>query len=337
MEVHHDHIKLTTSEIGCLWSTYMESTAIRCFYQHFQQHLKDPDITLIIGDILTFINEVVSTIKDILTDENIPVPKGFSGADVDLSAPALYTDPYALSFLYRGSQIIILHYTNVLTKVTRNDIYKFYEKSLFTETKLHKKSVDLMSAKGFMDRPPKMEYPTSINFADHNKSLIKSLLGDKRPLNTIEIGELFLAVERNAIGLILIMGLVQVAKDKEIKQYLLDGKKLAEKQLGTYQKLLKENDDFMGFPITLEVTNSTITPFSEKLILFFISSSNGSSIDGLGHALSITRRKDLGVIWSSYITEIMKYMDVGGKIMIERGWMEQPPQPVDRKKQFYKT
>ena len=76
------------------------------------------------------------------------------------------------------------------------------------------------------------------------------------------------------MGLILLMGLIQVTKDKEIKDYLLAGKKLAQSQLDTFDNLLKENDNYIGFPITMEVTNSTVSPFSEKLILFIISDPN---------------------------------------------------------------
>ncbi|WP_350268752.1 DUF3231 family protein [Neobacillus mesonae] len=163
-----------------------------------------------------------------------------------------------------------------------------------------------------------------------------NLLGDKRPLNTLEIGEVYGCIERNAIGLILLMGLIQVTKDKEIKDYFLKGKKLAEKQIHTFNKLIRENDNFIGFPLNLEVTNSTTSPFSEKLMLFFICSSNQIAISTLGYALSITMRKDLAAQWSLIMAEIMGFGGDGIKILVERGWMEKPPQPIDRN-EFYKS
>lgn len=193
-----------------------------------------------------------------------------------------------------------------------------------------------MLFKGLNDRPPKMEYPTSVEFVQHNPSLINTWLGDKRPLNTLEIGELFAGIERNAIGLILLMGLIQVTKDKEIKNYLLKGKKLCENQLESFDRLLKENDNFIGFPTTMEVTNSIVSPFSERLIMFFIGSTNQVGVSTLGNALSITMRKDLATTWSLFIVDVMKYGGEGFKILVERGWMEQPPQPIDRK-EFYKS
>lgn len=336
MENNHNHIKLTTSEIGSLWSTYIENTAVRCFYKHFLQHLEDTEIKTIIEEVLILVEKVIGKIKKIFEEENIPIPLGFSDKDVDLLAPALYTDSFALSFVYRGGQVIMAFYATVLTKVTRSDIYQFFSKCLYHETELHKKALDIMLLKGLNDRPPKMEYPTTVEFVQHNPSLINTWLGEKRPLNTLEIGELFAGIERNAIGLILLMGLIQVTKDKEIKDYLLKGKKLCEKQLETFDKMLRENENFIGFPMALEVTNSTISPFSEKLILFFIGTSNQVGLSTLGYALSITMRKDLGAVWSLYIAEVMKYGGEGLKILVERGWMEQPPQPIDRKK-LYKS
>lgn len=336
MENNHKQIKLTTSEIGCLWSTYLENTAVRCFYKHFLQHLQDHDIKSITEEVLTLVEKIIEKIKTIFEEENIPIPQGFSDHDVDLSAPALYTDSFALSFLYRGGQVIVPFYSAALTKVSRIDIYLFFTKCLYHETELHKKALELMQSKGFYDRPPKIEYPTSVEFVQHNPSLINTWLGDKRPLNTLEIGELYAAIERNAIGLMLLMGLIQVTKDKQIKDYLLKGKNICENQLESFAKLLKENDNFTGFPTTLEVTNSTVSPFSERLILFFIGSSNQVGVSTLGYALSITMRKDLAAIWSFFIADVMKYGGEGLNILVERGWMESPPHPIDRKG-FYKS
>lgn len=338
MEVENNHvdIKLTTAEIATLWRTYIQNTAVRCFYKYFLQYLQDEEIKSIIKKAVVLVETIIRKTETIFEKENFPIPEGFSDKDIDLTAPALYTDLFALSFLYRGGQVIIPHYSNTLSRVTRIDIYNFLAECLNSETELHKEALNLMLSKGLNDRPPKMEYPKNVEFIKDNPSLINTWLGDKRPLNTLEITELFIEIERNAIGLILLMGLIQVTKDKEIKNYLLKGKKLAERQVDTFDKLLKENDHFTGFPITMEVTNSTISPFSERLILFIIATSNQIAISALGDALSVSMRKDLATQYILIIAEVMKYGDEGLKLLIERGWLEQPPQPIDRN-EFYKS
>ncbi|MGM7722087.1 DUF3231 family protein [Metabacillus sp. Hm71] len=336
MENNHEHIKLTTAEISTLWKTYIQNTAVRCFYKHFLQHLQDKEIKAIVEEVMALVETVIKKIVTIFEEENFPIPKGFSDKDIDLSAPALYTDLFALSFVYRGGQVIIPHYANVLQRVTRIDLYNLFSECLYSETELHKKALNLLLSKGLNDRPPNMEYPKNVEFIQHQPSLINTWLGEKRPLNTLEITELFIEIERNAIGIILLMGLIQVTKDKEIKGYLLKGKKLAEKQVDTFDKLLKENDHFVGFPITMEVTNSIISPFSERLILFIISTSNQIAVSALADALSVSMRKDVAAHYFLIIGEVMKYGDEGLKLLIERGWMEQPPQPIDRN-EFYKS
>ncbi|MDQ0258066.1 hypothetical protein J2S74_005530 [Evansella vedderi] len=310
--------------------------SVRCFYKHFLQYLQDEEIKSIIEEVVVIVETIIGKIETIFEKENFPIPKGFSDKDVDLSAPALYTDSFALSFVYRGGQVIIPHYANVLQRVTRIDIYEFFSECQYSETELHKKALTLMLSKGLMDRPPNMEYPKDVEFIQHQSSLVNTWLGEKRPLNTLEITELFIEIERNAIGIILLMGLIQVTKDKEIKDYFLKGKKLAEKQIDTFDKLLKENDHFIGSPVPMEVTNSTISPFSERLILFTIVNANQVAIAALGDALSISMRKDLAAHYSLIVAEVMKYGDEGLKLLIERGWMEQPPQPIDRN-EFYKS
>lgn len=334
--MEESNIKLTSAEISTLWKTYIQNTAVRCFYKHFLQYLQDVEIKEIIKEVVVFVETVISKLELIFQKENFPVPIGFSEKDTDLSAPALYSDLFALSFVYRSGQVIMPHYSNVLTKVIRLDIYSFFSECLSSEMEIHKKALSLMLSKGLMDKPPKMEYPTSVEFTQHEPTLINTWLGERRPLNCLEMAELFQDIERNAVGLVLLIGLIQVTRDKEIKEYLLKGKNLAENQIETFDRFLKENDNFIGFPMTMEVTNSTISPFSERLILFIIASANQIAISTLGDGLSVSMRKDVGASYFLFLTEVMKYGDEGLKLMIKRGWFEQPPQPIDRN-QFYKS
>lgn len=328
------NIKMTTTDIAALWKTYIQSTAVRCFHKHFLQHLQDVEIKPIVEEAKGLADTVIKKIESIFEKENFPIPKGFSDKDIDLSAPALFTDLFALSFVYRGGQVKMPHYTNVLSKVSRLDIMEFFKECLYSETELHMKASALMLSKGLYDRPPKMEYPTHVEFVQHEPTLINAWFGEKRPLNCLEMAELFQDIERNAIGLTLLKGLIQVIKDKEIKEYLLKGKKLAQNQIDAFNKLLRENDNYGVAPSPVEVTNSTFSPFSEKLILFFISSANSIAISTLGDALSVSLRKDVAANYSLFLMEVMKYGDEGLKLMVKRGWLEQPPQPIDRR-EFY--
>jgi hypothetical protein len=327
-------IRLTSAEIAALWTTFIECSATNCFYKHFLQHLKDNEIKPLVEEALFLNEEYMSKIKKIFTDEDFPIPIGFSDNDINFNAPALYTDLFSLSFVYRGGQMITSYYATILGKVARDDIYAIFNECLNKTTKLYKKSLDVMLGKGVYDRPPYMEYPKEVVFIQHQPSLLNTWFGEGRPLNALELGELFFAIERNSIGLILLIGLIQVSKDKEIKEYFLKGKKLSEKQIETFNKILKNNESFPTFPVTMEVTDSTISPFSDRLMMFFINSSNQIGLSTLGYAISVSMRKDLAIQYSLFMAEIMQYGNDGLNILIKRGWMEQPPQTIDRKNMY---
>ncbi|AGK55862.1 DUF3231 family protein [Bacillus sp. 1NLA3E] len=324
------NIQLTTPEIAALWTTYIQNSATICFYIHFLHHLQDLEIKPIVEEALHLNRAYIKQIETIFIEDDFPIPKGFSDKDIDLTAPPLYTDLFDLSFVYRVGQMSVPNYSTILTKVARSDVFQFFEDSLKSSTELYKRSLNLMLSKGVYDRPPKIPYPNKVEYMKKQQSLLSIWFGDKRPLNTAELSEIFYTIERNYIGVLLLMGLIQVMRDEEIKQYLIKGKKLSEKQIDIFNKILRDEEHLGNIPVSLEVTNSTTSPFSNRLILFLITSTSGTGIYLLAYAMSNSMRKDLVAHYSLLIPEIMKYGGEGLEIMIKRGWMEQPPQQTDR-------
>jgi hypothetical protein len=49
-----------------------------------------------------------------------------------------------------------------------------------------------------------------------------------------------------------------------------------------------------------------------------------------GRSFSLSPRRDLGAIYVRLSAEIALFSEDGANIMIENGWMEQPPQATDR-------
>jgi phosphopantothenoylcysteine synthetase/decarboxylase len=68
---------------------------------------------------------------------------------------------------------------------------------------------------------------------------------------------------------------------------------LSEKQINIFNTILKKEDLLEISPVTMEVTNSTTSPFSDKLITFLISTTTATSISLLAYAMSVSMRKDL--------------------------------------------
>ncbi|WNF35110.1 DUF3231 family protein [Bacillaceae bacterium IKA-2] len=77
-------------------------------------------------------------------------------------------------------------------------------------------------------------------------------------------------------------------------------------------------------------TASTITPYSEKLMMFHTATLNSVGIGHYGRSLGLSPRRDLGANYLRLSAEIALYAEDGTNIMIDNGWLEQPPQATDR-------
>lgn len=324
------NIRLTSPEIAALWTAYIQNSATICFYKHFLQHITDSEIEKVVKQALAMELKHNSEMEKIFTEENFPIPNGFTDQDVNLSAPALYTDLFALSFTYRVGQMIVPFYASVLTKIARSDVLALFSDCLNDSTKNYKQALHIMLEKGIYDRPPKFPYPKAVEYVQEQQTIFNTLLGNKRPLNALELGEIFYVIERNYIGIVLLIGLIQVMQDKEIKDYLEKGKKLAEKQVGVFNKVLIKENHLGNIPISMEVTDSTVSPFSDKLILFLITTTSSTGLNMLAYAMSTSLRKDIAMYYSTIMLDVAKYGEDGLEILIERGWMEQPPQSMNR-------
>ncbi|MFC0270839.1 DUF3231 family protein [Metabacillus herbersteinensis] len=323
-------IKLSSTEIASLWSTYIFDSASICFFKHFLQHLKDEEVVSIVNEALKLSQTNMNYIENIFAKEQFPIPQGFSDGDVNLSAPALFDDLYALSFVYGMSRIGLFNYGIFTSNVARDDVLELFSQILVSTNGLYKTAVRCMLSKGIYDRPPKIPYPNKVEFVE-KQSFLTGWFGERRPINSLELTEIFFNIERNYFGVLLLYGLIQVVEDKEVKEYLKRGKDLANKQIEYLNNLLKEEDLLGTVPVEMEVTDSKVSPFTEKLIMFLITSLNATSFTYFGHALSVTMRRDLAANYSKLLTEVMAYSEDGVNIMIDRGWMEKPPGAIERK------
>ncbi|MTH55773.1 DUF3231 family protein [Bacillus mangrovi] len=324
----HHNINLTTPEISALWTAYMQETATLCFFKHFLIHMEDEEIGPIVKEAHDLSVSSLQQITAIFEKENFPVPIGFGDEDVNEEAPALFTDLYALSFVYRVSQLSMMGEAYSFVTVARKDLLDFFMHAKEASGVLYRKAVDLMLSKGIYDRPPKIPYPAKPDFVQKDSFLNGWL--KERAMNAFELGEAFFIIERNYIGLIHLIGLIQTCRDHEVKEYFIRGQKLAQKQIDTFNELLKKEGHMGTLPVSMELTDSKVNPFSDKLNLFMITSSSTTAIWLLGRALSTSSRRDIGTKYLLLMKDILLFAEEGAKLMIDRGWLEQPPQAQRR-------
>lgn len=321
--------RLSSAELGGLWATYIQESMTVCLVTYFIHHNQDEEIKKILQMAYEISEGHVRQIAAIFNDEGIPIPDGFSEKDLDLTAPPLFYDLFGLSFVYCMSRLGMINTGFITANVARKDVMDFFVTMIKETSELYQKSTTLMLSKGIYDRPPKIPYPKQVEYV--KKKLYIKGFGDKRSLNSIELTEIFFNTERNYFSILLCMGLLQVVKDKEIHTYIKDGKAISEKQIRVFNNILMKEELLGNVPLAMEVTDSTVSPFSDRLIVTLFHSLNAIDITLLGHALSLSMRSDLAAHYQKFILEIMLYAGAGFNIMVERGWAQQPPQSVNRK------
>jgi hypothetical protein len=331
LKVEHQ-ANLTASELSWIWTTYQGNTMAICVLRHFLANIEDPAI----GEVLDFALEIsekyVLETSQVFESANYPLPQAFSEKDVNKDAPRLFSDVFYLQYVEDMGKFGIESYGMALATVSRKDIYELYTAAMTQTIQLRDKAVTLLQEKGLYHRDTGLPTPGQIDFVD-KKSFLTGFFGERRPLLGMEISNLWYASVRNGLGQAVIQGFSQVAKTKEVREYFIRGRNIAGKRLETLGTVLDKNYLSRGtFNLTGEVTESTVPPFSDKLMMFHIAALSTSAIGQYGVAMASSPRHDLGVMYAGFTAEIAKYANDGAQIMINHRWMEQPPKAADRKK-----
>ncbi|WP_036720042.1 DUF3231 family protein [Paenibacillus harenae] len=329
-QVKSTNIELSCTEIGGLWGVYMQESMTVCFLTYILHHLQDGQIVPVAKEALKISQERIDKIKKFFLAENFPIPAGFSEGDVNLAAPPLFHDTFALSFIYMMNRLGMINFAFTASNNVRLDVLDFFNECIHTSTEMFGKAVRMMLEKGIYDRPPKMNYPNKIEYVE-KVSFLDGIFGMKRPLNAIELSEIFFNIERNYFSIIIMLGFAQVMEDKKLKDVVIRGKKISEQQIELFNNLLMQEDLLGTVTVSMEVTASTVSPFSDKLIMSMINILNSVDILLISHALSLSMRADLTVHYTKIIAEVMSYAKDTYNIVVERKWLEQPPLTTNRK------
>ncbi|MGJ7919886.1 DUF3231 family protein [Neobacillus sp. LXY-4] len=321
--------RLSSGEIANLWSQYMSDTMSICVLKHSIEVAQDKDIKEILIFALNIAESQIIKIKDFLRHENYPIPEGFTSKDVNLTAPPLFTDTFMLVYIYVMTLLGMTGYAGAVSTSIRADQMSYFIHCNKQAMELFERTVTLMLQKGIYSRPPKINPPSQIDFV-HNQSYLTGWFGKKRPLNAVEISGICYNIQKTIAKVVLELGFAQVCQTKELQEYFNRGKNICKRQVGTLSTILT-NEDLISPPSWVsEVTNSTIPPFSDKLMLFHIVQIISAAIGFYSAALSVSQRRDLVLTYTALIAEIGLYAEDGIQLLIKNGWMEQPPLAENR-------
>lgn len=328
------NLRLTSSEIAVVWSSYQNNSFSICILKYFLANANDPEIKSILQFALDISIKNFNFCKEILHNDNQPMPIGFTDEDVSPNAPRLFSDSFYLYYIKNMSKVGLSIYGVALATSAHSDVRSFLSQAIQTSTDLYNKTAETLLAKGLFIRPPYVTTPDSVDFVDEKSYLggILNLANNNRPLNVIEITHIGANVETNSLGKALMAGFAQVAKSKKVRNYCSKGKEIATKHVQVFTTMLTEDDLPSPMPWDLEVTDSTVAPFSDKLIMFHTSLIIASSISNYATASAASLRTDIATSYVRLTAESAQFAKSGLDIMIKNSWLEQPPQVPNHKK-----
>lgn len=321
--------QLTSSEMAVLWNTYMENSMADCMILHFSKINEDVSIDPLLETAKKNANFALSELKQLFMKENIPVPIGFSESDINLQAPRLFSDMFALKYLKYMSAIATATYSVALELSAKMEIRKFFTEMVHRSTAHFNEASDLMLDKGILIRAPIIPTPEKAEFVK-KESFLSGVLGEHRPLTAIEISHIGKNLETNTVGRTFILGFSQVAQSPKVRQYMIRGKDIAKKHESIFREILLNDDIPLPSAWDSTISQSNVAPFSDKLLMFQINLLNATGVANYGAAIAGSLRKDLGVHYSRLMTEVIQYAEDGVKLMIENSWLEQPPSVPNR-------
>jgi hypothetical protein len=324
-------IRLTAPEISSLWTQYMFDSMSICFIKYALEHLEDQDIIGIYEQSLEFSERHVQHVKEFFKGDGFPIPRGFTEDDVNIHAPRLFQDPFYLYYMY----IMILQgltgYALSVGTSIRADLRNYFI-TCNTETMvLFERTIDTMLTKGIYARPPIISPAESVDFVKQ-QSFLTGWFGDRRPLTGLEIGDITFNMNKMHLHVALKVGFSQVAASPKVRKFINRGTEISNKHIAAFEKIFREEK--LNSPISWQshVTSSTTAPFSDKWMMYQIQLSNQVTVALYGTALSVTSRRDIAEKYIMLTSELLRFAEDGANLMIENGWLEEPPKSSDRRK-----
>ncbi|MGG1679677.1 DUF3231 family protein [Neobacillus sp. NRS-1170] len=328
-----EHItKLTAAEVAQIWSAYMNVSMSKCLFTYFLEIVEDSEIRLVINHGLELAETHLAKLSAFFQKEGYPIPCSFTvEEDVNVAAPRLFSDSFMLHLIHNMGVMALSFYAIAKTFAVRSDLDEYFAQCVRELTEFDTNSKNLLLSKGLYIRSPYLIPSNEVHFVK-SPNFMSGLLGNKRPLTAIEITNLFANLHKNALGHSIMMAWSQVAQSKEIKHFMVRGKEIAFKHTKVFDSVLEE--DHLPVPISFdtEVTDSKAAPFSEKMMMFMATSLTALSIGFYGTSMATCTRKDLALDYVRLSAEIASFAEDGAKIMIDNGWLEEPPLAVDRDK-----
>ncbi|MFD1040461.1 DUF3231 family protein [Virgibacillus byunsanensis] len=315
---------LNTSEVTSLFNSYLGNSMAVGVTTYFIKTAEDPQVISVLETALDVAIFNTQEAKKLLNQFGHPSPEVFTDEDIDFKAPALYKDNVILFVKYILAQDAGPIYSVSFSESTSYDVRQYYLASLTKTSHFMNELVGLMEQRGLFHPKISVPVPESIGKV-RKQSFVGGWLSGDRPLNTAEITQLVTNHRNLELQHEFLRSFAQVTSSKELKEHYKRGEKIAKKQMGIFQSLLQAYN-LPNFPTwENEITDSTVAPFSERIMLYKLSVFVAATVSRYGTSLGTIMRKDIGVDFSRLMAETALYGEDTLNLMIKYGFLDEFP------------
>jgi polyhydroxyalkanoate synthesis regulator protein len=321
---------LTAAEVSALWLQYMGDSMAICVYKYFLNIVENKEIKPILEKSLQLSESHITKITDFLINANFQIPIGFTENDVNIHAPRLFSDQFLLFYSYIMTIHGLTAYSLAITNTERQDIQDYFFECTVSSKELFQKIVELAKNQPKYASVPSIPSPHGAKFIE-SPGFISNLIGDKRPLNSAEISTLFFNSTKTGFVRSLSLAFSQVAELEEVRDFMLKNVKLAGKDAKSFDDILQEDHLPIPEKWDAEITESTVSPFSDKLIMFHAGFLVNAALTYYGASIGSSFRSDIILNYSRVFTHAMEAGALSYNLMVKHGWLEKQPEAIDRK------
>jgi hypothetical protein len=320
----------TAVELGKLWATYLGNSMSNRILKYFLNNVDDEHVKILLENGYNLTVDFMKTIEKFFSNDKVAIPIGFTDEDVNLGAPRLFEDQFYVHYLKYAAKAGLSIYAIAIPLVMREDIREFFIHCNSTTTILLGQINNVLLDKGYIIKAPLIPVPTKVDFIQ-KENYLNGFFGDVRALHALEITHLYDNIENNITSKALLIGFSQVAKKEKVRNYFLKGKEITDKEVQRFQD--KMHNDNLPFPSQIDhlVTDSTYSPFSDRIMVFHKVDMFSIKIRSFANSIAVNGRRDISLMYMKSLAEVSLFVEDGANIMIEHGWMEQPPKAIDRK------
>ncbi|NYV63834.1 DUF3231 family protein [Bacillus sp. Gen3] len=328
--MNENELKLTSSEIGTLWGEYVNGTMTDVVNKYMASIIEDEEIKTIFESAINTFERQKQQIVSFMKKEGFPIPIGFTESDLFKGKQRLFTDIFCLHYLHIMTLHGLLGHTTSLGVSVRKDLRDFYDSCNNDAKKMYHQTIELLLEKGSFQRDP-LFYPAKNPEYVSGNDFIDGFFGKGRRLSATEVLSIYFNLKKSIMAKTLSIAFSQVAQTKEVRKFLMETEKTSDGQIKTFSKIMQNDNLPVPKSWETEVTTSTDSPFSDKLMLYHMGFLFQAAQNYHGAGLASAMRTDLVTAYENTIIKNLLVTKKWFNLMVNNKWLEQPPLAPNRK------